>query len=172
MKKTASILLILAAIILLTACRSEENHESTSATSTLPVNSPEISLPVYIAGSIKINHANDYGEDDGLNYKRSFRRIYYVLPGWVSDLVESKTDDYFDFFEANTSDEEITEMYMVTFIKRFNIPKDIFVVACEKDKAFSIRMGLDIYNEYDEIPNADIIYTFDNEIINEYYRRE
>jgi hypothetical protein len=23
-----------------------------------------------------------------------------------------------------------------------------------------------------EIPNADIIYTFDNDIINEYYRRE
>jgi len=173
MKKNSFILLMVAAMVLLPACHNKGKPELISTTSISSANPTEISLPVYIPGSIEINHVNDYGEEDGLNYKLSFRRIYYILPGWLSELAEAEAYD--NFFEEQVTynpDLEITEMFMVTFIKHCDIPKHEFVAANEKHKALSISMGKDIYNEYDEIPNADIIYTFDNEIINEYYRRE
>jgi hypothetical protein len=41
----------------------------------------------------------------------------------------------------------------------------------EKEKRINIELGIDMTNEENELPNGDIIYTFDNDIINEYYRR-
>jgi hypothetical protein len=37
-----------------------------------------------------------------------------------------------------------------------------------------VRIGFDMVTpiESNELPNLDIIYTFDNEVINAYYRRE
>lgn len=65
-------------------------------------------------------------------------------------------------------------MYTVSFIKHFHIPKDIFEQVCEELPLWYDRLydgNYDKTEEQYEIPNADIIYTFDNEIINNYYRR-
>jgi len=66
-------------------------------------------------------------------------------------------------------------MDTVTFIKYCHISKDDFAVALEKAKrhwlAYKIS-EIEFDHEEWELPNADIIYTFDNEIINAYYRRE
>ena len=67
-------------------------------------------------------------------------------------------------------------MPVVTYIKKFNIPKDVFVAELEKYteivREIALSMGEDLDYEIHEPYNADIIYTFDNEIINAYYRRE
>ena len=67
-------------------------------------------------------------------------------------------------------------MYIISFIKHFNISKDDFKKACEQRKLqneeWAALHNNDINNEKLEIPNADIIYTFNNTIINEYYRRD
>lgn len=71
---------------------------------------------------------------------------------------------------------EPQEMYLVSFVKHFKISREDFEAACEKKRLRFEELhnvnGHDISDEAHEIPNADIIYTFDNEIINEYYRRD
>ena len=161
---------MLAVIIMFTACHSEGNPEFSSTAPISSTNPSEISLPVYVPGSVSLNP----GYND-----RSFRWIYYQLPGvltaWIKQSSEDMIKAYYelmDDFEANTSNEEIHEMIMVTFIKRLNIPKSQFIEIFEEKRAFWEETGLDMGSEQYEIPNADIIYTFDNDIINEYYRRE
>lgn len=64
-------------------------------------------------------------------------------------------------------------MYTVSFVKYFNIPREVFDKACdefiERIGYLHERDGDDISTESYELPNADIIYTFDNEITNNYY---
>lgn len=66
-------------------------------------------------------------------------------------------------------------MYTVSFVKYFNIPREVFDKACdefiERIGYLHEREGDDISTESYELPNADIIYTFDNEITNNYYLR-
>ena len=170
MKKIVLVLLVLGVFLLLHACSPVFGGKTTAVETTAMT---ELSLPVYMPGSIEINHEQDYGEGDNTNYKRSYRRIYYVLPGALSNLVDPEAYcAYSEEFWAHYSGEEITEMFMVTFIKRFNIPKSQFIKAFEEVKVIWAETGLNLNNENWEIPNADIIYTFDNDIINEYYRRE
>ena len=66
--------------------------------------------------------------------------------------------------------EHFDEMYLVSFIKHFNIPREEFDKAVKE--YISHRTTEELKKEFWEAPNADIIYTFDNEIINEYYRYE
>jgi hypothetical protein len=73
--------------------------------------------------------------------------------------------------EADNGNEP-TEMTTVAFIKHFKIPKEKFMELVEEDEKISTSMGLNLSTEDYELPNADIIYTFDNDIINYYYRRE
>jgi len=63
-------------------------------------------------------------------------------------------------------------MALVSFIKHYKIEKDDFVEAVQREYEWALDSGCSIYNEDCELPNADIIYTFDNEVINAYYRRE
>ena len=62
-------------------------------------------------------------------------------------------------------------MVLVTLIKHCNISRQDFDKAVKQLVEQYATSGLDMTTEDYEIPNADIIYTFDNEIINAYYRR-
>jgi len=62
-------------------------------------------------------------------------------------------------------------MPLVTLIKHFKVPKCVFVAEVKKIKRAWLALGDDLCAEVNELPNADIIYTFDNELINYYYRR-
>ena len=64
------------------------------------------------------------------------------------------------------------EMLLVSFIKHYNIQKEDFSAAVLQLYEWTIEKGFDVYHEGAELPNPGIIYTFDNEIINAYYRRE
>ena len=63
-------------------------------------------------------------------------------------------------------------MLLKTFVQRYDISREVFDAAIKKQVAFWIEMGWDMTVEEYEVPNGDIIYTFDDEIINEYYRYE
>jgi len=70
---------------------------------------------------------------------------------------------------------ETDEMDLVAIIKYCEIPKEEFVAALENEKQryFADRAdAIEFDAESWEPPNPDIIYTFDNDIINAYYRRE
>jgi len=65
------------------------------------------------------------------------------------------------------------EMPLVTLIKHFKISKDVFEAEVERIRGIQSSFeGVDLSLETQEYPNADIIYTFDNDIINDYYRRK
>ncbi|MCI8331487.1 MAG: hypothetical protein HFE78_01475 [Clostridiales bacterium] len=112
------------------------------------------------------------------SYLPSYRNIYYWEPTYLFDLVDRDEcrSWYEEFVKPNIeTNTEPQEMYAVSFVKYFNISKEDFEICTnqlrEKFIDFRDRCGDDISDEGHEIPNADIIYTFDNEIINEYYRR-
>jgi len=114
--------------------------------------------------SIQLNDIYHY------NY---FRLIYYTsFPGaeklfpypfaiekWMDEL--GREGRYFP-----------PEMILVTLVKRYDMPKNKFEDAVRLAAEKLINEGRDLSEEQWELPNADIIYTLDNEIINAYYRRE
>ncbi|MDR2687449.1 MAG: hypothetical protein LBB75_06830, partial [Oscillospiraceae bacterium] len=59
-----------------------------------------------------------------------------------------------------------------TLIKRYDVPKGKFEEAIQKAAKRYVVEGHNLTQEAWELPNPDILYTFDNEIINAYYRRE
>jgi hypothetical protein len=78
-----------------------------------------------------------------------------------------------EFFSKNKENgKEPEEMLLVTFVKYYEISKEDFEKATKNEEKIHNQFGENLYLEDYELPNADIIYTFDNEIINEYYRRE
>lgn len=71
-------------------------------------------------------------------------------------------------------------MRLKAAIEYFNIPREAFDRAYEETITNWYYMtlsewenrGLDFRDEWHELPNGDIIYTFDDEIINYFYRWE
>lgn len=109
-----------------------------------------------------------------------YRGTYYHIEFELQELVD---EDELRKWESETQvfdhvyGIEPDEMYLVTFIKHFHITREQFDAAMEKRRedlreTFERQPTLNPRNEGYEIPNGDIIYTFDNEIINNYYRRD
>jgi len=129
-------------------------------------------LPVYTPGLVELNPGEDYCVEDGVYFKRSYRLIYYRIPSPIDDLAGEEGYAFLDETSAQAGSEELPEMLLVSYVKKFNISKEIFENALIEIKNNYHNAGVDTKNEEYEIPNADIIYTFDNDIINEYYRRK
>lgn len=138
-------------------------------------------VPQFIQADLTVYSAEKALEE--IPFKTTFlpkyRQIYYEGPTFLIDLVGREAYGEWKS-KVMTPDEENniepTEMYIVSFIKYFEIPKDVFVRECEDKRLYTQMVhdeyGYDITKESYEIPNADILYTFDNEIINNYYLRE
>lgn len=116
-------------------------------------------------------------------YEPQYRDTYYWVTPDLLSAANIGNKEYCQWIAENIHPNEINgiepqEMYTVTFIKDFHISREAFEQACEEfqlwleDKSERWAEGDAIFSmeEY-EMPNADIIYTFDNEIINNYYRR-
>jgi len=148
---------------------------TTSSSANTSFTKPEITweIPEYKVGSVKLRDAKHYEIDTG--FPVIYRYVWYSLPSAIYELVDEDAniewDEYY-YFSIKPAGVEPPEMMVVTFVKYFNIPKDIFEKAIEKSKTHRISLGRDVMHEDWELPNADIVYTFDNEIINNYYRRE
>jgi len=113
-----------------------------------------------------------------------YRLCYYGISGHIEELIDMEKR-----IEAGKMMQErrygtgqfieADEMDTVTYIKYCEISKEDFIAALEKNKQHTLGLvasgfwpEFDFDDERWELPNADIIYTFDNEIINAYYRRE
>jgi len=187
MKKHTSLLLLLSLFILFASCGVEPTSELSpeqekttishtnalsgfnSAGSETRVELVENEPPVYSTGSIVLEPEEFIGSD--FCFKPTKRRIYYKIPGTILDLVPESA--IIELFEKDKDIyTERDEMALVTLVKYCDIPKEDFERAVEKMREWSLSSGVDLSLEDNELPNADIIYTFDNEIINEYYRRQ
>ena len=104
-----------------------------------------------------------------------FRSIYFEIPKEFRELVPEE-----DYAEKDYKADLSGGMRILWFIKEFNIPRESFE---EANAAYAKRVYSDfgLYpllkaadykgQEEAEIFNADIIYSFDEEKINEYYAR-
>jgi hypothetical protein len=128
-------------------------------------------IPEYIPGSIELGSADNVGFD--LPYTVTKREIYYKITGYIMEIVsDAEYDKFSKYINSISVKGEPTTMYVKDFVMYFNIPKDVFLQAVEKERLLAEKFGESVNTaEWNELPNADIIYTFDDEIIDNYYRR-
>lgn len=153
--------------------KSEDNAKQadTSVLTTSKVSAD--SLPTYKPGSIKLEPQ----DQDDYAFTRKYRIIYYQIWGEFIDLLsEDARQDFMNWADGeakkNGYGEHQNEMLLVSFVKRYNISREDFDKAVKVYTDTRNKNGTDLYAEENEVPNGDIIYTFDNEIINRYYRYE
>ncbi len=131
------------------------------------------SLPEYTAGSIKLEPQ----DQDDYAFNRKYRIAYYQIGGEFTGLLsEEEYQDYMEWVDEKSKQdgygENQNEMLLVSFVKRYNISRTDFDKAVKAYTDARNKTGEDLYSEGNEVPNGDIIYTFDNEVINRYYRYE
>jgi len=96
-----------------------------------------------------------------------YRRVYYSGVDNLPDLYDIQE---YNAWVDNTPFVE-NEMRVLQYIRDHNISKEDFITAVSNSLKRYERLGYDVTEEMFELPNPDIIYTFDNEIINKYYAR-
>ena len=138
-------------------------------------------LPKFEAGDMKVYTAEEALKNSPyyITTPPEYRAVYYWLPSSISSYLVSREEAREWYVRYDLPNEVLhsvpQEMTAVSFIKYFKIPKEEFLKACkataERHQTLKNEYGYDITDEGYEIPNADILYTFDNDIINDYYRR-
>ena len=172
MKKLIALTIISVLLVLTVACEKEKETSKTTTT-TESIQTYE-ALPSTTAYKVDILKENETKNDNGGGYIESgkYRQCYYDVPYDFIVLVgEDEFDRWYDeIYEFNPDKSQI-----VSFVQYFNITKEVFEKTNLKmAKSFAefnpTMRPMDYENQQTyEIYNADIIYTFDNEIINEYY---
>jgi len=135
-------------------------------------------VPRYIPGATELQPLESliiapYG---GSTFIPQHRWVYYIIPGRLASLVDN--DDFMiwnqEWRAADTGDSR-DQMMLVHFIRFFDISREEFEFVLEEmraDNDWRASRGTDLSCEMREIPNADIIFTFDPVIISYFFRRE
>ena len=194
MKKIMVTIISIVLSMILIACdaKTSNSNSATSSVSTITTTSittvpvtvsftkPVVDwiIPQYVPGSIieETTNENYIPSEENLYVSWRHRWAWGVIPGEVEDLVsdeESLTwNDHFKTLEM-TPNGEPAEMCSVSYVKFFNISKADFEIAIERARETQYISPEDNpLDEFFELPNPDIVYTFDDEIISNYYRRE
>ncbi len=174
-KKTfLSVVICLLILFVMSACNSSDIIKIDKTT----VNSSNNTKSTESTNSLasEITSFTDIG--GGSISTRKYRVNYYDVPYQFVLLVGEDAFWEWDEKYNNENPDETNVMVMRKFIEYFNISREDFDKAnLEWTKTIFYKMGgkpvmnpKDFANqETDESYNADIIYTFDNEKINEYY---
>ena len=179
MKKIISICLLGVVLLCCVIWCQKDNSDKTSAQSTLTQSenniqktSSETSFAEYTYNSPE----SDVGGGEIVQQK--YRQCYYNISYQLSLLVDENELRTWEEETYAKDPNETNEMVVKLFVQHFNISKEDF----EKANLESAKVIYDpnsplpsmnpkdyINQEMFEIYNADIIYTFDDDIINEYY---
>ena len=130
----------------------------------------------------KYSPADPWSEKGNRKYRYCYYswviELYYVQSGWddfsIGDISDTQAQKlFYSIYDKNCRvKEEPDEMPLVTWIKKCNIPRDRlewFLNYVTSDPQYKKFYEANAGTEYAELPNLDIIYTFDNKKINEYY---
>lgn len=154
----------------------EEDDEWVKANRVIPDEIPEFDNSVDVTYSDDVSGSGFAWFDSVPKYRGTYYHIEFELQELVDEDELRKWESETTVFD-HVYGIEPDEMYLVTFIKHFHITREQFDAAMEKRRedlreTFERQPTLNPRNEGYEIPNGDIIYTFDNEIINNYYLRD
>jgi len=172
MKKIFACAIFIILLIGLAACNVEPEIEAEETTTMIESTAEQMATqPIVLPDPDKpeeIELTPEYYLSQ-YEYTPTMRHVYCLLPNYVMALCPPGTYD--ELFGKNDGKEPI-EMSVVRLVKHCNITLADFKEAFEKEQESYILRGADVMHEDNELPNPDIVYTFDNEIINAYYRRE
>lgn len=97
-----------------------------------------------------------------------FRPIFYSMPAPFLDLVGR--DTYFEWVDTRSYEERENECIAVSFVRYFNVSKENFNKANEELRQIWANVGASSEDgSVYELYHTDLIYTFDNEKINEFF---
>ena len=171
-------------VLLLTfgACNIMQEPELEVSVTTTEENT-SIEWPTFAPKDIRLDPSVCLPLDDWGTVGK-YRTAYYGISWWINSCADKTklaeisdqlnqrhydTEDGYGFFETD-------EMDLVAVIKYCEIPKEDFLIALEDGMRWALTLrdydDIAFDKEDAEFPNLGIIYTFDNEIINAYYRRE
>ena len=165
-------------VICFSSCSSISNNAETSvnASSTCLYSLTDNSVAGSKEPSEPVLSTNDIGGADIT--PRKYRTCYYSVAYPFAELVG--IDEYWKWSEEYNVEnpDDTNEMVIKKFVQHFNISRENFDKANLKHAKIRAE-GVDDFpvmspkdyadQEPDEIYNTDIIYTFNDEIINEYY---
>ena len=181
MKKILTVLIICVLLIGLVSCAGEKDTEQTTTSPVTSV-SVEISTDVSenetteLATNIQENISNDVGGSDILQDK--YRVCYYGINKYFAQMADPLEVRAWKEKIYEVSPNETNEMVIKRFVIDFNISREDFdkanyeaakMISEELQEVPTIDPKDYLNQEIYEVYNADIIYTFDDEIINEYY---
>ena len=166
--------------------KEEDNQEQqTSIEYGRPENWPS-HIQDFVPGSIRL-FDNDYFSSISPNPER--RIIFYKIDGRIIDLVPR--EEWVEFRDTVFYVEQnLDTMDLVRFIQYFDIDREILEMVIQQMFESKVEMVKELSNianangrqtydpfsdldhEVNELPNLDIIFTFDDEIINWFYRRQ
>lgn len=175
MKRIISALILVLALFC-TACSSRKNEAEVSASETSFSQQEATTQQVQITYLPEEIEQLDWID---MTYKTTGETKRSIYAGLFPEVYRLFRDDnefnrwYFDWEDTyHRTGKLVSEMFSVVLIKKYNITKEVFEELIRKEAEDRIRHGADLSTEDYELPNADILYTFDNEIIDAYYRRE
>jgi hypothetical protein len=178
-KKILAVLLL--SLFLLVSCNNDINRDPTTTTTTIP-NKTSLTLTSKNNASSyaspqtkiwKINWDTFEMQDTSVTYEDytppKLRERFYTITAFHSNIVGSETCLK---WEKTRDPSDESEMRMVSFIKHFDITREKFDKANQEFSKSWKESGLDQNSEPGEIFNADLLYTFNNAKINDYYGRD
>ena len=97
-----------------------------------------------------------------------FRPIFYDLPAPFVDLIG--TEIYLEWLQSRSQEERNSENIAVSFIRDFDISKEDFILANERLAQIweSVGASADENSSFELYP-VDLIFSFDNKAINEFF---
>ena len=162
MKKAIIISMLLLALFL-SSCGNDATTQIEELSSATGSTTSYISLPK----PEEIILMDDPAGRLDVDFEPKYRVVYEEgIPGVIANLADKSS------FPSHSYDNSEGEMEMASFLKHYEINKQDFIRGIQLMYEIYLERGWDIIEEPYELPNPDIIYTFDNEVINAYYRRE
>jgi len=96
------------------------------------------------------------------------RPLFYNMPAPFANLVGRET--FIEWKHSRSPNEKANEAIAVSFIKYFNISREAFTAANEEVRQVWERQGLTAAQGSEfEVYDVDLIFSFDNERINEFF---
>ncbi len=179
MKKKTLILLaiFIVTVSLFFGCQNEDANSKTSYTNTS--NTSENITTIRVVKSTDItaeSKENNGGSGGAVLTVPKYRTCFYSVPAPFVELVG--TDTWYEWMNTIDHTQNTEKMVMVQFVQHFNISREQFdkanlefaKIIRDKMSGYPCMNPKDYGNQItDEIFNADIIFTFDDEIIRDYY---
>ena len=179
MKKILTVLIICVLMFGLVSCADKKDTDQTTTSTSVAVeNNTEttVNKTTEQATNGQENISNDVGGSDILQDK--YRVRYYNITTEFAKLADPIEVRAWEEKIYEVSPNETNEMVIKRFVQDFDISREDFDKA-NHELALSFSQELQeapmmnpkdyLNQEIYEVYNADIIYTFDDEIINEYY---